>query len=89
MRTYDYEIVLTWCGTDLPHNTKPSMLYTQEQLDMAQSRMAKIGRKPPAKFTKAKVRVAMLAVTMNTQWGVRPIDPRVFQDVALLHSCSS
>ncbi|KIY62657.1 MFS general substrate transporter [Cylindrobasidium torrendii FP15055 ss-10] len=39
---------------DLPHNTRPSKLYTQEQLDLAQRRMVEIGRKPPAKFTKAK-----------------------------------
>ncbi|EKM58676.1 uncharacterized protein PHACADRAFT_207467 [Phanerochaete carnosa HHB-10118-sp] len=40
---------------DLPSNTKPSMLYTQEQIDMAQQRMLSVGRKPPTHFTKAKV----------------------------------
>ncbi|KAI0276188.1 MFS general substrate transporter [Russula aff. rugulosa BPL654] len=40
---------------DLPSTTKPSMLYTQEQLDIAKKRMDSVGRKPPAKFTKKKV----------------------------------
>ncbi|KAK7034548.1 hypothetical protein VNI00_012395 [Paramarasmius palmivorus] len=40
---------------DLPHNTRPSFLYTSEQLELGQKRMRDIGRKPPAKFTKAKV----------------------------------
>lgn len=43
---------------DLPSTTKPSMLYTQEQLDIAKKRMDSVGRKPPAKFTKKKVQVA-------------------------------
>lgn len=55
---------------DLPHNTKPSIFYTQEQLDMAQRRMAKIGRKPPAKFTRAKVCAVAFAVT-NSHRGYR------------------
>lgn len=40
---------------DLPSNTKPSVFYTQEQIEMAQARMASIGRKPPSHFTRAKV----------------------------------
>ena len=43
---------------DLPSTTKPSRLYSQEQLDMAKKRMDSAGRKPPAKFTKKKVQVA-------------------------------
>jgi hypothetical protein len=43
---------------DLPSTTKPSMFYTQEQLDIAQKRMDSVGRRPPAKFTKEKVQVA-------------------------------
>lgn len=40
---------------DLPSTTKPSVFYTQEQLNIAQKRMDSVGRKPPAKFTKKKV----------------------------------
>ncbi|KAH9985455.1 MFS general substrate transporter [Russula vinacea] len=40
---------------DLPSTTKPSVVFTQEQLNMAQNRMDSVGRKPPAKFTKEKV----------------------------------
>ncbi|KAI9507764.1 MFS general substrate transporter, partial [Russula earlei] len=40
---------------DLPSTTKPSIFYTQEQLEIAQKRMDSVGRKPPAKFTKEKV----------------------------------
>ncbi|KAK0223546.1 MFS general substrate transporter [Armillaria fumosa] len=40
---------------DLPHNTKPSIFYTEQQLVLARKRMDEIGRKPPTKFTKAKV----------------------------------
>ncbi|KAK0205081.1 MFS general substrate transporter [Desarmillaria ectypa] len=40
---------------DLPHNTKPSIFYTEHQLILARKRMDEIGRKPPTKFTKAKV----------------------------------
>ncbi|KAF8491461.1 major facilitator superfamily domain-containing protein [Russula emetica] len=36
---------------DLPSTTKPSILYTQEQLDIAKKRMDSVGRKPPAKFS--------------------------------------
>jgi MFS transporter, ACS family, pantothenate transporter len=43
---------------DLPSTTKPSTLYTQEQLDIAKKRMDSVGRKPPAKFTKKKVQVS-------------------------------
>ncbi|OBZ66170.1 Pantothenate transporter liz1 [Grifola frondosa] len=39
---------------DLPSTTKPSIFYTQAQLDLAQRRMAEIGRKPPEPFTKKK-----------------------------------
>jgi len=40
---------------DLPHNTKPSFLYTEAQLEMARKRMAEVNRKPPSKFTRAKI----------------------------------
>ncbi|TRM65269.1 major facilitator superfamily domain-containing protein [Schizophyllum amplum] len=40
---------------DHPSNTKPSFLYTEEQLRIANERVEKIGRKPPAHYTKAKV----------------------------------
>ncbi|EIW57174.1 MFS general substrate transporter [Trametes versicolor FP-101664 SS1] len=40
---------------DLPSNTRPSMFYTQEQIDIGKKRMADIGRKPPAPFTRKKV----------------------------------
>ncbi|KAH8092630.1 MFS general substrate transporter [Cristinia sonorae] len=40
---------------DLPTTTKPSILYTQKQIDIAIKRMESIGRKPPAKFTKKKI----------------------------------
>jgi hypothetical protein len=40
---------------DLPTTTKPSIFYTQEQLDIAIKRMESVGRKPPEKFTKEKV----------------------------------
>jgi len=43
---------------DLPSTTKPSMFYTQEQLDIAKKRMDSVGRKPPAEFTRKKVQVA-------------------------------
>ncbi|KAI9441913.1 MFS general substrate transporter [Lactarius indigo] len=41
---------------DLPTTTKPSIFYTQEQLDIAIKRMESEGRKPPGKLTKEKVR---------------------------------
>ncbi|KIK56909.1 hypothetical protein GYMLUDRAFT_46802 [Collybiopsis luxurians FD-317 M1] len=41
---------------DLPHNTKPSFLYTPAQLDLAKQRMAQVNRRPPSKFTKEKVK---------------------------------
>ncbi|KAI0301693.1 MFS general substrate transporter [Multifurca ochricompacta] len=40
---------------NLPTTTKPSIFYTQEQLDIAKKRMDSVGRKPPAHFTKKKV----------------------------------
>ncbi|EMD31479.1 hypothetical protein CERSUDRAFT_119703 [Gelatoporia subvermispora B] len=40
---------------DLPSNTRPSMFYTQSQIDLAKRRMEEIGRKPPEKFTREKV----------------------------------
>lgn len=40
---------------DLPHNTKPSFLYTEDQLELARKRMKEVNRMPPSKFTKAKV----------------------------------
>src|ERR1700733_9046396 len=44
---------------DLPTTTKPSIFYTQEQLDIAVKRMESVGRKPPEKFTKEKVRLGL------------------------------
>lgn len=43
---------------DLPSNTKPNYLYTQAEVDLANRRMEEIGRKPPGKFTKQKVRLS-------------------------------
>ncbi|KAH9921852.1 MFS general substrate transporter [Fomitopsis serialis] len=40
---------------DLPSNTRPNYLYSQDEIDLANRRMAEIGRKPPGKFTKKKV----------------------------------
>lgn len=40
---------------DLPTTTKPSILITQEHLDIAIERMESEGRKPPEKFTKQKI----------------------------------
>jgi len=40
---------------DLPHNTKPSFLYTENELELARKRMKEVNRMPPSKFTKAKV----------------------------------
>ena len=42
---------------DLPSNTKPSYLYTQAEIDLANRRMEEIGLRPPRKFTKQKVRL--------------------------------
>ena len=42
--------------TDLPSNTKPSIFYTQKQIEIAQKRMEEIGRKPPSHFTREKVK---------------------------------
>ncbi|TCD64346.1 hypothetical protein EIP91_004215 [Steccherinum ochraceum] len=44
-----------WIMPDLPTTTKPSVFYTQKQLDIAVRRMEEIGRKPPAQFTKKKI----------------------------------
>ncbi|KDQ56080.1 hypothetical protein JAAARDRAFT_208300 [Jaapia argillacea MUCL 33604] len=40
---------------DMPHNTKPSVFYTEAQLQIARKRMEDAGRKPPGKYTKKKV----------------------------------
>ncbi|KAK0440166.1 MFS general substrate transporter [Armillaria borealis] len=40
---------------DLPHSTRAGFIYTEKELAMARKRMDLIGRKPPSKFTKAKV----------------------------------
>ncbi|TFK48144.1 MFS general substrate transporter [Heliocybe sulcata] len=40
---------------DLPYNTKPSALYTEDQLAMARKRMEEAGRRPPTKYTKKKI----------------------------------
>ncbi len=42
---------------DLPTTTKPSIFFTRELLDIATKRMESVGRKPPEKFTKDKVRL--------------------------------
>ncbi|KAF8903224.1 MFS general substrate transporter [Mucidula mucida] len=39
---------------DLPTNTRPSVFYTEKQLEIGRKRMEAIGRKAPEKFTKAK-----------------------------------
>ncbi|THH29469.1 hypothetical protein EUX98_g4716 [Antrodiella citrinella] len=44
-----------WIMPDLPTTTRPSVLYTQKQLDIGIKRMEEIGRKPPAAFTKKKI----------------------------------
>jgi len=41
---------------NLPHNTKPSYLYTPEQLDMARRRMEEVGRKAPQAYTWEKIK---------------------------------
>ncbi|KAH9913574.1 major facilitator superfamily domain-containing protein [Epithele typhae] len=41
---------------DLPTTTKPSIFYTQEQLNIAIARMEKAGRKPPSPFTWEKIK---------------------------------
>ncbi|RPD72453.1 MFS general substrate transporter [Lentinus tigrinus ALCF2SS1-7] len=40
---------------DLPSTTRPSIFYTQEQIDIGKRRMEEIGRKPPAAFTRKKI----------------------------------
>ncbi|KZV73276.1 MFS general substrate transporter [Peniophora sp. CONT] len=40
---------------DLPTTTKPSFLFTEEQLAIGRRRMEEVGRKPPSHFTKKKV----------------------------------
>jgi len=40
---------------DLPTTTRPSVFYTQKQIDIGIRRMEEIGRKPPAPYTKKKV----------------------------------
>ncbi|KAI0741232.1 MFS general substrate transporter [Irpex lacteus] len=40
---------------DLPTTTKPSIFYTQAQIDIGRRRMEEVGRKPPAAFTRKKV----------------------------------
>ncbi|KAK0476208.1 MFS general substrate transporter [Armillaria novae-zelandiae] len=40
---------------DLPHNTRAGFIYTEKELAIARKRMDLIGRKPPSKFTKAKI----------------------------------
>ncbi|KAH9913576.1 MFS general substrate transporter [Epithele typhae] len=39
---------------DLPTTTKPSAILSQAHLDIAKARMEKVGRKPPAPFTREK-----------------------------------
>ena len=43
---------------DLPTTTKPSIFFTEEQLEIGKRRMEEIGRKPPSHFTKKKVRTS-------------------------------
>jgi hypothetical protein len=40
---------------DLPHNTRPSRIFSAKQLEIAQERTKRAGRKPPTKLTKKKV----------------------------------
>ncbi|KAI0707068.1 MFS general substrate transporter [Earliella scabrosa] len=54
---------------DLPSNTRPSIFYTQEQLDIGKRRMAEIGRKPPAPFTRKKV------IGFFTTWHIYTLVP--------------
>ncbi|KZT67908.1 MFS general substrate transporter [Daedalea quercina L-15889] len=39
---------------DLPSNTRPNYLYSQDEIDLANRRMEEVGRKPPSKFTRKK-----------------------------------
>ncbi|KAI1797076.1 MFS general substrate transporter [Ganoderma leucocontextum] len=55
---------------DLPSNTKPSIFYTQEQIDIGKRRMAEIGRKPPAAFTRKKI------LGFFTTWHIYTLVPR-------------
>jgi hypothetical protein len=55
---------------DLPSNTKPNMIYTEEHIEIAKKRMEAIGRNPPAKFTRAKV------LGFFTTWHVYLLTPR-------------
>ncbi|KAI0032098.1 MFS general substrate transporter [Vararia minispora EC-137] len=55
---------------DLPTTTKPSWIYTRHQLDIAVARMESVGRKPPAQFTKAKIR------SFFTTWHIWTLVPR-------------
>ncbi|KAF5378047.1 hypothetical protein D9757_011514 [Collybiopsis confluens] len=54
---------------DLPHNTKPSIFYTERQLQLAQKRMAEVNRNPPSKFTRAKV------IGFFTSWHIYTLVP--------------
>lgn len=69
---------------DLPSNTRPSMFYTQEQIDIGKKRMADIGRKPPAPFTRKKVRATI--VTRGLRSDMNPSGHRVLHDLAYLDS---
>ena len=69
---------------DLPTTTKPSIFYTQEQIEIGKRRMAEIGRKPPAPFTRKKVRslVAVKTASVDCLAG-----PRLLHNMAYLHAC--
>ncbi|CDO71805.1 hypothetical protein BN946_scf184939.g29 [Trametes cinnabarina] len=54
---------------DLPSNTRPSLFYTQEQIDIGKKRMADIGRKPPAPFTRKKI------IGFFTTWHIYTLVP--------------
>lgn len=45
----------TMIWIDLPTTTRPSVLYTQKQIDIGRRRMEEVGRRPPAQFTRKKV----------------------------------
>jgi hypothetical protein len=57
---------------DLPTNTRPGILYTEEQIEIGKRRMEEIGRKPPSKFTKKKV------LGFFTTWHIWLLVPRKY-----------
>ncbi|KAK7682553.1 hypothetical protein QCA50_014353 [Cerrena zonata] len=61
---------------DLPSTTKPSIFYTQKQIDIAKRRMEEAGRKPPSHFTREKV--IGFFKTWHIYFLVPPYSPRPF-----------